>query len=274
LLRYDSTTSRWRLAAQPVPPLPASLFANLKIVNDAGAATTTTDITADMVSMSSALSDTFRVLSVNVAPSMLNADGPNGLDIGSFVNGTITWYFVYVIYNPTTATTAGMYSLASTCGGTTLPAGYTFCVRVGAVRTDGAGTARWMRSLQMGRHAQYVVTAATNTANLPIAISGASGSTTTPTWTSQSVANYVPSTASTIYLSMFAPTASQTAMVAPNANYGAASSTSNPAPCMTVNGTSDGHNFACSFLLETANIFYASNGAATGVAVIGYDDNL
>jgi hypothetical protein len=71
--------------------------------------------------------------------SLLNVDitasGANGLDTGSQANST--WYSIWVIYNPTTDTVAGLFSTSTTSP--TLPAGYTKKRRVGWVRNYSLG---------------------------------------------------------------------------------------------------------------------------------------
>jgi len=62
----------------------------------------------------------------------VTVSGVNGVDIGVEVNNT--WYYIWLIYNPTTATVAGLFSTSST--NPTLPTGYTKKRLVGAVRNN------------------------------------------------------------------------------------------------------------------------------------------
>ena len=64
----------------------------------------------------------------------ITQSGANGLDTGS--EGTWYWYYIYVIYNPTTTTYAGLLSLSSTSP--TLPSGYTKYRRIGSVINNGS----------------------------------------------------------------------------------------------------------------------------------------
>ena len=64
---------------------------------------------------------------------LTDTNGANGLDTGSL--GNATWYYAYVIYNPLTATKAGLASLSSTAP--TMPTGYTEKRYVCSFRTDG-----------------------------------------------------------------------------------------------------------------------------------------
>lgn len=68
----------------------------------------------------------------------ITASGVNGLDTGSEANNT--WYSIWVIHNPTTATTAGLFSTST--ASPTMPTGYTKKRRVGWVRNDDSGNFR------------------------------------------------------------------------------------------------------------------------------------
>lgn len=61
--------------------------------------------------------------------------GLNGLDTG--VEAINTWYYFYVIYNPTTLTIGGLLSINSTTP--TLPTDYTYFRVIGAVRNGSNG---------------------------------------------------------------------------------------------------------------------------------------
>jgi len=60
--------------------------------------------------------------------------GVNGLDQGS--EASDTWYYIYMIWNPSTETVAGLLSASSS--NPTLPSGYDKKRLVGAVRNDGS----------------------------------------------------------------------------------------------------------------------------------------
>lgn len=79
---------------------------------------------------------THRADSVNLTLD-LTLSGANGLDAGSEAgNGPDTKYFVWVIYNPTTDTVAGLLSTSSTTP--VLPSGYDLAGLVGAVYNNGS----------------------------------------------------------------------------------------------------------------------------------------
>jgi hypothetical protein len=64
----------------------------------------------------------------------ITTSGVNGLDTGSEAGNT--WYYVYLIWNPTTALVNGLLSASYTSP--TLPSGYTQKRLIGAVRNDGS----------------------------------------------------------------------------------------------------------------------------------------
>ena len=207
---------------------------------------------------------TLRAVSLTVSGS---ANGANGLDTGSLAANT--WYAVYVIYNGTT--TAGLLSLSATAP--TMPSGYTHKARVGWIRTDGTVNKYPLSFKQLGRKIRYVVATGSNVTALPQIIAGTQGSTSVPTWIAASVSNVVPSTATSIYLSLFiGTTANQDAMVAPNNAYGARSSATNPPPLAAYD--QHGGNAHCvEFLLESTSVYYAATYSTTFLACMGWEDN-
>jgi hypothetical protein len=75
-------------------------------------------------------------LSITSQISMdISVSGKNGLDSGS--EAVSTWYYVFVIYNPTTKEIAGVFSISDTTP--TLPSGFTKKRRVGIVRNNLSG---------------------------------------------------------------------------------------------------------------------------------------
>jgi len=64
----------------------------------------------------------------------ITVSGANGLDTG--VEASSTWYYVYLIFNPTTELLDGLLSISATSP--TLPSGYTLKKLVSAVRNDGS----------------------------------------------------------------------------------------------------------------------------------------
>lgn len=196
------------------------------------------------------------------------ASGANGLDVGAVANST--WYAVWIIYNPTTSTAAGLLSLSATTP--TLPSGYTFKVRAGWVRY---ATGALAQTLQLGQRAQYVVSAGTQTPNMPLLASGVAGNISTPTYVAVSWGVCAPSTSSVISMVLTANTSGVQLFVAPNNSYSFSYSTTNPAPFAIINSNySLNGNLAADMVPETSSIYWASNAASGELWCKGWNDNL
>lgn len=89
------------------------------------------DIDADELILHDSTPLPFRDISVNLTVD-ITASGANGLDTGTEASSTN--YYVWVIYNPTTTTTAGLLSTSETAP--TMPSGYTYKALVGSSWND------------------------------------------------------------------------------------------------------------------------------------------
>lgn len=259
LLVYDGTNLE--LLNPQLYPLPSS-FANLKcsVASSGGSSAT---YTADEIVVKDSSGNATLLTSFS-ASAALTSSGAGGLDTGSVAAST--GYFVWAIYNPSTATAALMFSLSATSP--TLPSGYTQYARVGAFFTDSSS--HIMPFIQYGGLVQCVNTGS----GLPKMATGTAGSVSTPTYVSVAVTGFVPSTAAKIF---FLFTQSNGAvLVAPNGSYGAEHSTTNPAmydtapsgigsPQITARGE---------MLLESTSIYWASSGSSNSLWCAGWEDNL
>lgn len=137
-------------------------------------------VAADAVVMSDGAGN-HRTAAISATCNLGSAGNLNQLDAGTIAIDT--WYYIWAISNGTTDGT--LASTSSTAP--TLPGGYTFRARIGAVRTVHA-SATLYGTWQVGRRAQYVVGLA-QTTGLPLIAQGAVGtySGTTPTWSGQTV---------------------------------------------------------------------------------------
>lgn len=252
----------------PSTPIPGA-FKNLSIVV---ASNTTVTCSADFVTMTDGTN--FRTVACSGTVDLGSNGAVNKLDTGTIAIDQ--WYFIWAISNGTTD--GWLASLSATAP--TMPAGYTYKARYGAVRTIHA-SATLFGTKQLGRKAQYVVGLA-QTAALPSITSGSSGSVTVPTWTTVSVASIVPSTASRIQGVMKTNTSggagSHSAMLAANGSYGAAGSTTNP-PIIVTQGYDMGSfgtamHTEFDFELETLNVFYAADNSTSYVFCLGWEDNI
>jgi len=234
----------------------------LTITNNSGTPTTQIDVTTTGLSALEGVS-TFATDIIGPLTKTINAatTGINGLDTGALANNT--WYHIYLISD------GGLNAqtlLSTSATAPTMPATYTHKLRVGAVRTLGAAT--FVRFLQKGNSTRYRVVTGSTTPNIPLMISGASGSTTVPTWTAVATGSYVPPTA--IKIDVMLSSNSGTAMAAPNNNYGAFNSASNPPP-MATNALND-TRFMGEFMLESTDVFYAASDATGDLSAVGWTD--
>lgn len=92
----------------------------LRVRNNAANPNHQVDINADGIVVRNG-SKLLQLLDVDLTVS-ITASGANGLDSGTETSST--WYYIWVIYNPTSATTAGLLSASSSAP--TLPTGYTY----------------------------------------------------------------------------------------------------------------------------------------------------
>ena len=97
------------------------------------ASASTLDIDAAGVLVRNDSGDVRWLENVNVTVD-ISASGANGLDTGAEAGAR--WYIGYIIYNPTTDTTAGL--LSQSTADPTMPSGYTYKGRVTAIYNDGA----------------------------------------------------------------------------------------------------------------------------------------
>lgn len=252
-------------------------FKNLTVTNvTAGTPNTQVVITADAVAVSDGSSNYTTVQNVSLTINGL-VNGANGLDTGALALNS--WYYSYVIYNPTTLTTAGLLSLSATAP--TKPSGYTQFARVGAHRTDGS--VHFYYVLQKGRIAQYVV--GTNPAQSLNIANGIAGthSQTSPTLASLSVTTVVPTTvASRINVSVnnkYAAATISNVLVAPStawggSNNGPSGGNGNVYP-IALNAVANNFvNASAWIVLEATTIAWASDGTGGAVSCLGWEDNL
>lgn len=279
-LKYDLTAARWR-SANPVSAQPlAAGFKNLTVTNVAtvnvtAPATPNSEmkIVADSILLEDTNGEAYQARSVNVTIASGTA-GANGIDTGAVANST--GYFLWVIYNPTTNTVAGLMSTSATAP--TMPSGYTFKARVGWNRTNGS--AQFHRVVQIGNKARYAVSA-TITTVLPNIANGVAGtwSDTAPTLATASVAALVPATASEIVVNIsnrHGGSANAGVLVAPTTAWGGA----NNGPAGTAGAglaslnTGSATNVQHTMALEANTIAWASSAAGGAVSCAGWTDNI
>lgn len=119
---------------------------NLVIKSTATSPTIQVDIDADEIILTTSGDAVKKIRSVDLTVD-ITASGANGLDIG--VEAVSTWYYLWVVYNATTSTAAGILSASATAP--TLPAGYTYRALVGAIRNDAGSDLNFLN--QVGNRA-------------------------------------------------------------------------------------------------------------------------
>jgi hypothetical protein len=230
----------------------------LVVTNDGSIPNTKIDVTATQAILTDSSGFPVRATNVSVVIN-LSVNGANGLDAGSLASST--WYYVYLISNGTI--TAGLASTSATTP--TLPAGYIYSMRVGAMLTDGSGNL--YRTKQSGRDAEYILTVATNTAN-PMA----AASNVTTTGTAYSISGLIPPTATRIrgFASMNFNQNNAYMFVSPTSQY----TVSGRYPAaMSTPGTFWGSNGSVpyDFLIEATSIYFQASNSGS-LLVMGWQD--
>ena len=194
--------------------------------------------------------------------------GANGLDAG--VLAASTWYYIWAIWNGTTS--AGLLSLSSSAP--TMPSGYTHKAMIGAIRTDSTANKFPLGFTQLGKSVAPKIGAGSNVTTLPTLASGAAGALGgAPTWVAVALGAFVPPTAKKVRLSLANTSVSTggTAMVAPNNSYSGVAAGVVPPPMVMSNNGATPVAMMGELLLESMNIYWASNGAPNGLFLCGYE---
>lgn len=249
-------------AAVNAGPHVAAGYSNLRVSRTGNASI---DIDASHITVfdSSGNGRGLRNVDLSVA---ITTGGVNGLDTGSEASNT--WYYGYVIYNPTTNTVAGLLSASPTAP--TLPSGYTFARLVTAVRNNASSN--FVDYIQRNERVQY------RGGTPPEISSGAIGTIGSSWGAAISIASMVPTAvAGEIDVQAWATSSNSRIVMAPNNSYDADPVGAN-APPIGGGGTSGAANFtgniACgTLLLESDNVYVASN-ANTKSACRGFKISL
>lgn len=152
-------------------------------------------MTAARVTVRDAAGASVELFNVLEALTMTNT-GAGGLDTGSLAAST--WYYFYLIYNPTTGDIAALASRSAKSP--TLPSGYTYFRRMGALRTDATANKYPLRMAWSDSNAEYrPYKTGSNLTDWPTIQAGALGTVGgTPTFSAVAVTSFFPPTASRI----------------------------------------------------------------------------
>jgi len=206
-------------------------------------------------------------LSATKGGAAINTSGSqSGVHTIKSVLAVNSWYSKWVIWNGTT--TAALLSSSAT--NPVLPTGYTHKARTGWVPTDGSGSKLPLSFLQNDDDIQLKVVSGSNVPNVPLMASGAAGAPTVPTWVAVSWANYAPPTANKIHV--IAKCNNGAVLVAPNNAYGNKDSFTNPPPIETSVATVFTSNIE--LMVESSNIYWASDGSQNLLGILGWRDKL
>lgn len=253
------------IPASSAAPVALAAVRGLKIINNAGTPSTKIDITATKAVLTTTTGTPIQRTAVTVTIDLATT-GANGMDTGA--RPTSGWVYLYLISNG--AATAGIATTTAPASGSfsPVPTGYVYSGFVGAMYCDGSQNL--LRTRQFGKEASYVVTAATNTANLPFIGTGSAGDPTVPTWVALAVGAFVPATASIIKVS--AASSDNIVIAAPNNAYGAYNSLTNPVP-IGINGSGGAAIKGNGLIeMESSSIYWASGSANGRLGVVGWTD--
>lgn len=254
-------------AAQSPVAGPLGGAIGLVIKNNVTTPNSQIDMAADQVTMLN--SSGFPIFGAGISVTVnTSTTGANGIDTGSRANSTC--YNLFLISNGTIV--AGLASLSATAP--TLPAGYTYAVRLGAMLTDSSGN--FFRTRQLGNRTAYTVVAATNTAAYRTITSGATGTlnTTTFTGTSTSLTGFAPPTATAVKVVMSATANNLSQGVAPSNTFAGTTSVNQVPYFVNGNGSTGTPALTAEVQLESANIFYAASGAGALLQMQGWTDKV
>lgn len=257
-------SSKWNVASFGALSSSAPTQSSVKNLASAWASNTTATMTADEIVLQNSTGNAQRISAFNKTVNSA-ASGAGGLDTGSIA--TNTWYYIYAIFNPTTSTQSILMSTSATAP--TLPSGYTFASGpLSVVRTDGSSN--FIGFIQKGNRWQYTV--GNNLAGMPLIASGLVGSPSAGTYVSIAMATFCPVTSiEEVSISVYTSAASSI-IISPNASYGADGSTSNPPFCDFRTSGSGGINVK--MLLESSNIYWASDDSGSHLYINGFTINI
>lgn len=245
---------------------PPAAFKNLSIKV---ATNTTVTVAADFVTTTDGT--TYQTTAVSSTVN-LGTTGTDALDTGTIA--TSTWYAIWVVAKSDGTTKC----IASTSAAApTMPADYTFKARVGWVRTIAA-SATMYGTWQFGRRSQYIV-GLTQTSTLPLVDSQAVGtySDTTPTWHTASVSAFVPTTAGAIHVVLtdnYTGGALANCIAAPNSSYTGIQGSAPPPLMLQGASSSVAGSIEGWWLLESSNVYFASNYNGGALLCMGWEDNI
>lgn len=256
-------TGNWRIAAvfPAAPALSVGGANGLTVVNT----TANENTRLDIVTTGRSILEATNGATISVGPQTLTLNtagvGVNGLDAGVLASNT--WYYYFLISN---GVTVGCL-LSTSPTAPTMPAGYVYKYQIGQIRTRAA--AAFSRIFKRGRNTQYRIASGSNTAGYPIIQSGSLGNINTGVYVTASVSSNAPPNAAKVDIALTAGSG-QRSIVSPNNQTGAFNDPAN-SPLASV---LDSMTVFATIMLESTDLYYASNGSGGSLALIGWEDNL
>lgn len=149
---FQYSSGNWQLISSNHVPVATGLsYKKLVVVNNATNPTYQMDVDATQLLVhGDGLGGRSLLLSTVNLTVDLTASGANGLDTST--EATSTGYYIHVIYNPASGTTAGLFS--TSYDAPTMPSGYTYRVCVGWCYNTSGGDIR--SQTQRGRDVSFV----------------------------------------------------------------------------------------------------------------------
>lgn len=243
----------------------------LSIANNSGTPNTSIDVSFSAATLVSSGGIAFSTASST--SFTINSTSSGSVNQWDGTRPTSDWGYVWIIGNGSSF--GGLGSNSSTAP--TLPSGYTYKCRAGAMRFDGSQNL--LRTKQLGNRAQYVITAATNTTATPTIDTGIKGlncGTAAPTWATPSVSSVVPPTASQLNLLIDdnrGAAGVANVQFAPNSGYVGVTSAS-PPWAFIAGGTVGNFLMPASILLEGATVAWCSSAAGGAISATGWVDRV
>lgn len=257
-----------------INPTPLCGASGFSLTNNSGTPDTSLDIAADSAVLINPTGNVaFYATSVSGTINTTVNAAVNRLDTGSLAAST--WYNFFLISDGTT--TGGLASLSATAP--TMPSGYVYRCRLGAMRTDAS--VHFLRTLQIGKVTQYVI--GTNPTIAPNIANGVVGtfSSTSPTLATASVSTIVPPTAARISLTATNAWKNGTTgsvIVAPNTAWGGTNNgpagSAGQVYMIWLSSSNFGMSQQASMTLEATTIALASNAAGGAVSALGWEDKV
>lgn len=233
---------------------------NPTTLTDAAVGVLVPTLTGNTTSGSAVVTALSSTASMRVGMPTRSANFPAGTVIKTVDSGTQV-----TMSKPSSATTTGVN--IEFVYDPVMPSGYTSKARIDRFRTDGTANKFPLSFIRDEGGWQYVVKAGSNVTAMPQIGSGVAGSITVPTWAAIGLTSFICPLATKIILSANSAEVGTGAVIAaPNNAYGAYNSTTNP-PVLSARNYGIAQ---CEMLVESANIYWASDSANKGLFCLGF----